>query len=64
VDDQKVMIDVAAAGTVLGTLAGWLPTIAAGLAIVWYIVRLLETDTAKAIYAQLRRKGDTNGKQD
>lgn len=49
-DPQKVMIDVAAAGTVLGTLAGWLPVVAAALAIIWYIIRILETDTAKAIY--------------
>lgn len=52
-DPQKVLIDVAAAGTVLGTLAGWLPVIAAALAIVWYIIRILETDTAKAIWAKL-----------
>ncbi len=33
----KQSIDFAAAGTILASLLGWLPPLAAGLAIVWYL---------------------------
>lgn len=59
IEDDKVIMDVAAAGTVVATLAGWLPVIAAALAIVWYVIRILETDTAKAIFAKLRGNKET-----
>ena len=38
----KHVIDGGAAITVLGSIAGWLPTIAAGCAIIWYLIRFYE----------------------
>lgn len=49
IEDDKIMVDVAAAGTVLATLAGWLPVIAAALAIVWYLFRIAESPMFQAI---------------
>lgn len=46
------VIHLLAGFTVLGTLAGALPPIAASLAIVWYLIEIWESDTAR----QLRRK--------
>ena len=41
-NDPKVAIDLAAAATAAGTILSWLPEIAAGLTIVWYLWRMLE----------------------
>lgn len=38
----KTGLDAAAGATVVGTLLGLLPTIAVGLTIVWYLIRLYE----------------------
>ena len=42
VEQLKHVADAAATGTVIGTLATWLPPIAAGFAIVWYLLRMYE----------------------
>lgn len=47
--DDKVVIDVTAASAVLATLAGWLPVVAAALAIVWYLFRIAESPMFQAI---------------
>lgn len=36
-----------APGLTLAVLLGWLPHIAAALAVVWYLIRLWETETVK-----------------
>lgn len=42
-DNQlKDVVDVAAVGGAFGTLAGWLPEIAAFLAIIWTTIRIYE----------------------
>jgi len=50
------VVDIAAVGGVIATLAGWLPNIAAALSIVWLLIRIIESDTVKAIVARFRRK--------
>ena len=43
----KHIIDAASVATVLGTLVNVLPSIAAGLSIVWSIIRIYETKTVQ-----------------
>ncbi len=50
------ILDTTAAVTVLGTWMGYLPTLAALLAILWYLVQLLESQTVKKLWAWIRRK--------
>lgn len=38
----KTFIDWAAAGTIIASLAGWLPSIAAGFAIAWYCILIYD----------------------
>ncbi len=45
----KVSADLVSAGIVVGTLAQLLPHIAALLTIIWTLIRILETDTVKAL---------------
>ena len=40
-DNAKVIGDVASIGTVIGTIAGWLPAVAALFAIAWSMAQLL-----------------------
>lgn len=40
--DVKNLADLAAAGTAVGTLAGWLPNVAALFTIVWTGIRIYE----------------------
>lgn len=36
--------DMISVGVIITTLAGWLPTIAAGLSVVWFLIRIVESD--------------------
>lgn len=55
-DDQlKTAIDGVSLGTVVATLAGWLPSIAALLTIVWSAIRIWESRTVQGWVARLRR---------
>jgi hypothetical protein len=42
-------LDVAAIGTVVATIAGWLPAIAATLSIIWTLIRIYETKTVQRL---------------
>ena len=52
-ETAKAVGDVLSIGTVIGTLAGLLPSIAAMFTIVWTSIRIYETDTVQRL---LRRK--------
>jgi hypothetical protein len=52
-DHSKYIIDGLSIGTVLGTLLGWLPHLAAILTIIWTAIRIYETDTMQKL---LRKK--------
>lgn len=41
----RATLDWTAAGLTLGTLTGILPTLAAVLSIIWFLVRIAESDT-------------------
>lgn len=43
----KTAADVGSIGTVLATLAGWLPQIAALASLVWTAIRIYETKTVQ-----------------
>lgn len=46
--------DLAAASTIVGTLVGWLPYLAAGLGVVWYCVQFWESPLCKRWLARRR----------
>lgn len=46
--------DVLSVGVVVSTLAGWLPTVAAFLSIVWVLIRIWETDTVRGWTGRLK----------
>ena len=48
-EDIKHAVDGLSVGTVLATLAGWLPAIAALFTIIWTAIRIWETDTLKKL---------------
>jgi chromate transport protein ChrA len=48
-EDLKHVVDGASVGTVVATLAGWLPAIAALFTIVWTALRIWESETVKKL---------------
>jgi len=44
-ETAKNIVDALSIGAVVGTLAGWLPAVAALLSIVWTTLRIYETRT-------------------
>jgi CHASE2 domain-containing sensor protein len=46
-EQLKVAGDIVSVSTVIATIAGWLPAVAALLTIVWTGIRIWETDTVK-----------------
>jgi len=55
VETIKIVGDVVSVSTIGATLIGWLPNVAAALAIVWTAIRIYETRTIQAIIK--RRRG-------
>ena len=52
----KSVTDVAAVGTVTGSLVGWLPELATLFTILWLGIRMWESETVKGLRARFRRK--------
>ena len=48
-EGAKLTGDVLSVATVLGTLAQWLPAVAALFTVVWTGIRILETDTVQRL---------------
>jgi hypothetical protein len=48
-EDIKYAVDGVSVGTVVATLAGWLPQIAALFTIIWTALRIWETETVKKL---------------
>jgi hypothetical protein len=44
---EKIAVDAISVFTVVGTLANWLPAIAAALSIIWTAIRIYETKTVQ-----------------
>ena len=47
VQDAKHVVDAAAVGVAGLTWFSWLPNIAAGLSIIWLLIRIWESETVK-----------------
>ena len=61
-ESTKHVVDVLSFGTVVGTMAGVLPSIAAIFTIVWTAIRIYETETFRKMFGikpvKLKPKGD------
>lgn len=55
-ETAKHFIDLASIGTVVATVAGWLPAIAALLSIIWTAMRISEMLSGKTIYQIVKGK--------
>jgi len=53
-EPEKVIGDIVSVGTVLGTISGLLPAIAAVFTIVWTGIRIYETDTIQKILGKTK----------
>ena len=60
-EPTKQIVDTFSVATMVGTLAGILPAIAALLTIIWTAIRIWETDTVQDLFAK-RRKRDKKGR--
>ena len=55
-ETAKNVVDVLSVGTVVATLAGILPSIAAIFTIVWTAIRIFETETVQKIIKKIKLK--------
>lgn len=55
-EHTKTVIDIASVSTVLGTLAGMLPSIAAIFSIVWSVIRIYETKTFQGWIQKIKNR--------
>ena len=60
-EPTKQILDTFSVATMVGTIAGLLPAIAALLTILWTAIRIWETDTVQDLF-QKRRKRDKKGR--
>jgi hypothetical protein len=51
-DHTRQIIDFASVSTVLATLVGWLPHIAALVSIIWGLIRIWETKTVQGWFGK------------
>jgi chromate transport protein ChrA len=56
VENTKTILDWASVGTAIATVAGWLPSIAALLTIIWTGLRILDDPRVQALIQWVRRK--------
>lgn len=54
-EQAKHTADALSVGTILATIAGWLPEIAAGVSIVWGCIRIWETRTIQRLFGKQPR---------
>ena len=59
--DMKQVVDAFSVATMVGTIAGLLPALAALLTVVWTAIRIWETDTVQDLFSK-RRKRDKKGR--
>lgn len=53
-------IDIISVSTVVATIAGWLPAIAALLTLVWTAIRIYETKTVQRFLRRRKQRKVTN----
>ena len=49
-EQAKATLDVASLTATVSALMGWLPAVAAGLSIVWTLIRIWETETVRKLF--------------
>ena len=54
-EQLKHLGDALSVGTVIATIAGWLPAIAALVTIVWTGIRIFETQTVQKLLKKFRK---------
>jgi hypothetical protein len=54
-EETKHLVDVASIGTVIATIAGWLPAIAALFTIVWTAIRIYESATVQGLIKRFKQ---------
>jgi len=59
-EGSKHLIDLLSVTTVLGTLMGILPSIAAVFTIVWTAIRIYETKTVQELLGKIKEKNDAS----
>lgn len=59
-ETAKHVVDVFSIGTVIGTLADILPSVAAIFTVVWTSIRIYETETVQRILRRRARKPGKN----
>lgn len=52
-EQTKHVFDIMSVGTVLATLAAWLPPLAALMSILWTVIRIYETPTFQRLLSKL-----------
>jgi len=57
-ESAKQAVDALSLGTVVATVAGWLPAVAAIFTIVWTAIRIYESRTVQNLVIRLRRKSE------
>lgn len=48
--------DAVSITTIIATIAGWLPAVAALLSIIWTLIRIYETNTIQALMERIKGK--------
>lgn len=59
-DMLKGSMDALSVGVVVGTIAQFLPPIAAVLTIIWTIIRIWETETVQKWYSRKSKNGNVS----
>lgn len=62
-DAAKHVVDALSIGTVVATLAGILPSIAAIFTILWTGIRIYETETVQSLVGKRRKSGNSEGSE-
>ena len=62
-EQAKLVVDAASIGTVIGALAGLLPSIAAVFTIMWTVIRIYETETVQSLLRKRRKPKQTKGSE-
>jgi hypothetical protein len=57
-ESAKQAVDALSLGTVVATVAGWLPAVAAIFTIVWTGIRIYESRTVQNLVIRLRGKSE------
>jgi len=57
-ESTKHVIDAASFSTALATVAGWLPSVAAVVTIVWTGIRIYETKTIQHLVERFRKPAE------